>query len=154
MASLLPSVDSTDPPMTYQINGPSLSTSPLFRDSLHLGRGDVKIVAEGHKAIGMRMLNAKAYQAAINNFEIARKYNPQDDDLYYLLGSSYTGLGLSAQAADNYRRCKTGPYASVAIRGLQREVKRLGIKTLDKLEVPAESDIGLPNQPTINNSLK
>ena len=155
--AMLPSVQRSEPLLTTG-SAPRITNNaqpPLYRDSLSLGRGDTMLVVEYHKQKGMDLLNAKAFEAAIRDLEIARNYNPKDKDLYYLLGSAYAGLGLSAQAADNYRRCNSGQYAAIASSGLKKEAKRLGMKKPpEMLEVTTESEIGLPNQPTINNSLK
>ena len=159
MASLLPSVQRSSSPLltltSDPASGSSNSASPLFQDSLNLGRGDVMLVVNEHKRRGSDFLNARVYQAAVDDLRIAMFHNPRDKDLYYLLGSAYFGLGQFQQAAEMYRRCTSGDYASTASSGLKQVSKRLGLKkTPDMIDVAGDSDIGLPNQPTINNSLK
>lgn len=159
MASLLPSVKRSQSPLLMPSSDPlsksSTSAPPLFQDTLNLGRGDVMLVVNLHKERGTKYLNAKAFEAAVDDLRIAMAHNPRDKDLYYLLGSAYSGLGQFQQAAEMYRRCTSGPYSSTASSGLKQTAKRLGLKkTPDMIEVAGDSDIGLPNQPTINNSLK
>lgn len=159
MASLLPSVQRSSSPLLTPSSDPvskSLSSvPPLFRDTPNLGRGDVIFIVNEHKTRGADHLNAKNYEAAVNDFRIAMAHNPRDKDLYYLLGSAYAGLGQYQQAAEMYRRCTSGQYSSTASSGLKQTAKRLGLKKIpEMIEVAGDSDIGLPNQPTINNSLK
>jgi hypothetical protein len=97
----------------------------------------------------MRYHNVREFQAAIREFTLAQRLTPNDKDLYYLIGSSYAGLGQDAIAHEYYKQCDSGPYASVARSGAQRTAKaaRLEGKRPDGI---GDADIGLPNRPTVN----
>ena len=117
-------------------------------------RGDARALAETHKGLGMRYHNVREFQAAIREFSLAQRLTPKDKDLYYLIGSSYAGLGQEAVAHEYYKQCDSGPYASVARSGAQKTAKaaRLEGKHPDGI---GDADIGLPNRPTVNaNGLK
>jgi tetratricopeptide (TPR) repeat protein len=112
-------------------------------------RGDARALAETHKGLGMRYHNVREFQAAIREFSLAQRLTPSDKDLYYLIGSSYAGLGQNAVAHEYYKPCDSGPYASVARSGAQKTAKaaRLEGKSPDGI---GDADIGLPNRPTVN----
>src|SRR5262249_53505622 len=80
--------------------------------------------------------NIRQFQAAINEFLRALSLTPDDKDLYYLIGSSYHGLGLYADAYNYYRRVGTGPYLGPAQSGAKQTEKaaRGGAKRRETLK--------------------
>jgi len=100
------------------INPPASITSARPEE-----KPDPRVVAEAHKNLGMRYYNIRQFQAAINEFLRALSLTPDDKDLYYLIGSSYHGLGLYADAYNYYRRVDTGPYLGPAQSGAKQTEK-------------------------------
>jgi len=84
---------------------------------------DPRGMAEVHKRLGVRFLNVREFQAAINEFLQALNLTPDDKDLYYFIGSSYHGLGHQAEAYDYYRRVDAGPYIGPAESGAKQTRK-------------------------------
>jgi tetratricopeptide (TPR) repeat protein len=84
---------------------------------------DPRGMAEIHKRLGVRYLNIREYQAAINEFLQALNLTPEDKNLYYFIGSSYHGLGRQAEAYDYYRRVDSGPYIGPAESGAKQTRK-------------------------------
>ncbi len=73
---------------------------------------------------GNRLASAGQFQEAIQMYEKARRANPGNADVYYLIGSAYHRSGDLANALEAYRKCTSGNYASVAA----NHVKNLGKK--------------------------
>lgn len=71
-------------------------------------------LARIHKDKGQRYLNTRQYDAAIGEFQIAKRFSPDDPDLYYYLGSAHDGLKQFSQARKYYEQCSTGVYVAVA----------------------------------------
>jgi len=112
---------------------PSLSQRPLSAPDINPPmaissarpeeKPDPRVVADTHKSLGKRYYNVREYRAAINEFLQALSLNPDDKDLYYLIGSSYHGLKLYADAYNYYRRVDTGPYLGPAQSGAKQTEK-------------------------------
>ncbi len=79
--------------------------------------------------------------------------NPDDKDIYYLLGGSYHGLKKFSLAYDFYAKCDEGQYASVAKSGKEKALKQLRSNParIEEPEPTDENDIGLPNRTSINS---
>ncbi|MGH9800609.1 MAG: tetratricopeptide repeat protein, partial [Blastocatellia bacterium] len=75
---------------------------------------DPRLVADGHKKLGLRFYNVREYPAAIKEFLSAYKLNPEDKDLLYFIGSCYYGLEQFALAHDYFKRVDSGNYIGVA----------------------------------------
>ncbi|HKQ74165.1 MAG TPA: tetratricopeptide repeat protein [Blastocatellia bacterium] len=84
---------------------------------------DPRVVAESHKNLGVRYYRVRQYRAALNEFLRALSLTPDDQDLCYLIGSSYHGLGLLADAHSYYRRVYSGPYLGPAQSGTKQTEK-------------------------------
>lgn len=114
--------------------------------------------ADPHKQLGVRYFNIREYRAAINQFLAALRTTPGDNDLYYLLGSSYHGLGQLALAYDYYRRVDGGPYRDVAAAGARQTEKaaREELKRRESLRRGVKSDASgkAPRAGALNDSLE
>jgi len=133
-----------------QVQAGSLSAPPgAWTRTPDEERGDARALAANHKELGMRYHNVREFPAAIKEFSLAQRLTPKDKDLYYLLGSSFAGLGQDAVAHDYYKQCDSGPYAAVARSGAQKTAKaaRLEGKRPDGI---GDADIGLPSKATVN----
>jgi len=106
------------PSAAPDINPPASITSARPEE-----KPDPRIAADSHKYLGMRYYNIRQFQAAINEFLRALSLTPDDKDLYYLIGSSYHGLGLYADAYNYYKRVDTGPYLRPAQSGAKQTEK-------------------------------
>jgi hypothetical protein len=73
---------------------------------------------------GNRLANRGQLQDAIQVYETARRTNPGNVDVYYLLGLAYDLSGEGTKALEAYRQCTSGVYAAVAA----NHVKKLGKK--------------------------
>jgi len=123
---------------------------------------DPRVVAGTHRRLGERYYNIREFRAAINEFLRALSLTPEDKDLYYLIGSSYHGLGLYSEAHDYYRRVDAGPYLGPAQSGAKqtekaaREAsKRRGTLKFQSMnnELRSEPEIGRPGKSFMNKIL-
>jgi tetratricopeptide (TPR) repeat protein len=78
------------------------------------GKKAAREVADYYKSKGMDLTNNKRYREAVVQLEKALELKPDDKDIFYLLGSSYTGLNQPEKALENYLKCTSGPYAPIA----------------------------------------
>lgn len=125
MASLLPVVSDNRLPLAMSPSQLQGSSAPpaLWSRSPGGDRRDVRALAEAHKSLGMRYHNVREFFAAIKEFSAAQRLNPDDEDLHYLIGSSYDGLGQDAIAHKYYKQCNSGLYVQVARSGAQKTAK-------------------------------
>ena len=75
---------------------------------------DPRVVADGHKKLGLRYYNVREYPAAIKEFLSAYRLNSEDKDLLYFIGSCYYGLEQFALAHDYFKRVDGGNYVGVS----------------------------------------
>ncbi len=75
---------------------------------------DPRVVADGHKKLGLRYYNVREYPAAIKEFLSAYRLNPEDKDLLYFIGSCYYGLEQFALAHDYFVKVDSGNYVGVS----------------------------------------
>lgn len=75
---------------------------------------------------GNRWLNAGEFQEAIHAFKKAQRANPDNTDVYYLLGLAYQQAGDLSKALEAYRRCTSGSYAKVAANHVKNLEKKRG----------------------------
>ncbi len=73
---------------------------------------------------GIAHLSARRYQDALREFEVVKKQDPRNTNVYYLIGQAYQKMGQLENALEAYRRCTSGDYASIA----QNHVKMLSRK--------------------------
>ena len=76
---------------------------------------------------GNRLASSGQLQEAIQTYEKARRANPGNADVYYLLGSAYHRTGDLAKALEAYRQCTSGNYAGVAanhVRNLEKKLSK------------------------------
>ncbi len=74
-----------------------------------------------------RGLKAKTPSAALAEYQSALKADPANKDVHYLMGLAYQQLGQTDQAFAAYRKCTSGPYASVAaqhVKKLEKDSKK------------------------------
>ncbi len=74
---------------------------------------------------GNRLASAGQFQEAIQLYEKARRANPGNADVYYLIGSAYHRSGDLTNALEAYRKCTSGNYASVAANHVKNLEKKL-----------------------------
>jgi tetratricopeptide (TPR) repeat protein len=84
---------------------------------------DPRGLAEGHKRLGVRFLNIREFNAAINEFLQALNLTPDDKDLCYFIASAYHGMGRQAEAYDYYVRVDSGLYVIPAESGAKKTRK-------------------------------
>lgn len=75
---------------------------------------------------GLNAQNRGRHQEALSEFQKALQLDPANVSIYYLIGSSYHKLGQLEQALAAYRRCTTGPYASVSAEHVKKLEKKVG----------------------------
>ena len=120
----VPAVSAQVPSLSQRpSSAPDISAPPAIFSSRPEEKPDPRIAADTHKNLGTRYYNIREYRAAINEFLRALSLNPDDKDLYYLIGSSYHGLGLFSDAYNYYRRVDTGPYLGPAQSGAKQTEK-------------------------------
>ena len=74
---------------------------------------------------GNRLASAGKFQEALQLYEKARRANPGNLDVYYLIGSAYHRSGDLANALEAYRKCTSGNYTSVAANHVKSLEKKL-----------------------------
>lgn len=84
-----------------------------------------KPTAEEYKQRGVKSLGAKQYDQAIADFRAALSLQSSNGDLRYLMGMAYEGKGLLPEALNEYRKCLSGTYASLARQHVKRLAKKL-----------------------------
>jgi tetratricopeptide (TPR) repeat protein len=84
---------------------------------------DPRGLAEAHRRLGVRYLNIREFNAAINEFLQALNLTPDDKDLCYFIGSAYHGMGRYADAYDYYMRVDSGIYVVPAESGAKKTRK-------------------------------
>ncbi len=101
---------------------------------------DPRMVADGHKKLGLRFYNVREYPAAVKEFLSAYRLNPEDKDLLYFIGSCYYGLEQFATAHDYFKRVDSGNYVGVSQSNATRtekaareEIKRRELMKGDQL---------------------
>ena len=75
---------------------------------------------------GNRLANSGQLQEAIQIYETARRTNPGNVDVYYLIGSAYHRSGEITKAREAYRQCTSGVYAAVAANHVKKLEKKHG----------------------------
>lgn len=79
------------------------------------------LTAKEHIDRGNAYLNAGRTQAALLHYQDAQRLEPNNPDVYYLLGLAYERLGDTEAAIKAFEQCTSGPYANLS----QSHVKRL-----------------------------
>ena len=69
---------------------------------------DPRGLAEGHKRLGVRFLNIREFNAAINEFLQALNLAPDDKDLCYFIASAYRAAGKLPQAIELLEKVREG----------------------------------------------
>ena len=100
---------------------------------------DPRGLAEVHKRLGVRYLNIREYNAALREFLEALNLTQDDKDLYYLIGSSYHGMGRLAEAYEYYVRVDSGLYVGPAESGAKqtRKAAQEANKRRNNLQLPS-----------------
>ena len=78
-----------------------------------------------HVRLGRDLLNARNYDRALVEFRSAARLEPSNNDVHYLAGLAYDKLGQRSEALEEFSRCKSGPYAAVAAKHVERLSKQL-----------------------------
>jgi TPR repeat len=74
---------------------------------------------------GNKFLAGKQFPDAIAAYQKARRLDPSNTDLHYLLGSAYHQQGQLNEALAQYRQCISGNYAAVAANHVKNLEKKL-----------------------------
>lgn len=87
--------------------------------------------AAEHLNQGITYMNGGRHQEALQEYEYAKKLDPGNKDIYYLIGSTYQRMNQLQQALEAYRQCTSGKYVSVsqsAVKNLERRVGKVSAK--------------------------
>jgi hypothetical protein len=84
------------------------------------------LTAKEHIDRGNAYLNAGRTQAALLHYQAAQRQEPNNPDVYYLLGLVYERLGDIEAAIKAFAQCTSGPYAGVAQSHFKRLEKKKG----------------------------
>jgi Flp pilus assembly protein TadD len=71
-------------------------------------------------------MNAGRGQEALREFELVKKLDPANKNVYYLTGLTYQKMNQLDRALESYRQCTSGVYASVAQNATKMLEKKLG----------------------------
>jgi cytoskeletal protein RodZ len=82
--------------------------------------------SDEHVKRGRDLLNSGSYDRALVEFRSASRLEPANDDVHYLAGVAHDKLGQRSEALEEFSRCKSGPYASLASQHVKRLNKQLG----------------------------
>jgi Flp pilus assembly protein TadD/uncharacterized Zn finger protein (UPF0148 family) len=89
------------------------------------------ISAENILKQGIAHMYAGQYQEALSELESVKKLDPDNKDVYYVIGLTYQKMNQLGQALDAYRQCTSGHYASVAqdhVKSLEKKVGKVNAK--------------------------
>lgn len=75
---------------------------------------------------GITHLGAGRYQDALREFEYVKSLDPENKNVYYLIGQAYHKMGQLERALEAYRQCTSGVYASIAQNHVRMLEKRVG----------------------------
>jgi hypothetical protein len=81
---------------------------------------------ENHINQGIKYMNSGSYQEALQEYEYAKKLDPSNKDVYYLIGYTYQGMNQLEKALEAYRQCTSGTYHKVAQNAVKRLEKQIG----------------------------
>jgi hypothetical protein len=87
----------------------------------------IGISAAEHQKQGADYLNKRLYHEALREFDVVKRLDPGNKDVYYLIGSAYSGLNQLEQALEAYRQCTSGTYITVAQNAVKNLEKKLKI---------------------------
>jgi tetratricopeptide (TPR) repeat protein len=105
-----------------------------------------RAVAESRKNLGLRFLQVKLYRPAINEFLASLKLMPEDKDIYYFIGTAYSGLGQSEQAHEYYKRVDSGKYLQVSQAGAKKTEKAAREAAKQRRSDMMKNDLGVELQ--------
>ncbi len=93
-------------------------------------------LARSHKNRGTNYLSSKMYASALSELQSAQSLTPDDPDISYLIGQTYSGMKKYSLARQYYEKCESGTYFEVARRNIkiakdreQDEAKKLSKKS-------------------------
>ncbi|MBO0720263.1 MAG: tetratricopeptide repeat protein [Blastocatellia bacterium] len=117
---------------------------------------DPQAVADARIKMGLRFLQINQYRAAITEFLAALRLTPNDKDIYYFLGTAFSGLGQPEQAYEYYKRVDSGQYLQVSIAGAKKTEKAAKVAAkrrsdLKNDELKNDLGIELQNESGKNN---
>lgn len=78
-----------------------------------------------HIKRGLDLYYSGKYSQAITEFQTARRLQPANGDLHYLMAMAYEKMGRPADALAAYEKCKSGNYAALASQHVKRLSKKL-----------------------------
>jgi tetratricopeptide (TPR) repeat protein len=87
--------------------------------------------AEQSLSQGKKFFGERRYQEALAEFERYKKLDPDNKDVYYVIGLTYQKMNQLGQALEAYRQCTSGQYASVAqghVKSLEKKVGKVNAK--------------------------
>src|SRR5262249_47280855 len=82
--------------------------------------------AEQSLSQGKKFFEERRYQEALAEFERYKKLDPDNKDVYYVIGLTYQKMNQLGQALEAYRQCTSGQYASVSQRTVKDLEKKVG----------------------------
>ncbi|MBI3951682.1 MAG: zinc-ribbon domain-containing protein [Acidobacteria bacterium] len=77
---------------------------------------------------GDQLLNTGRYQEALLVYEKIQRLDPENKDVFYLMGQAHQKLGQPLLALQAYRQCTSGPYAALAEQHVRMLEKRLEMR--------------------------
>jgi tetratricopeptide (TPR) repeat protein len=80
---------------------------------------------------GKKFFDERRYQEALSVLESVKKIDPNNKDVYYVIGLTYQKMNQLEQALEAYRQCTSGHYASVAqghVKSLEKKVGKVNAK--------------------------
>jgi uncharacterized Zn finger protein (UPF0148 family) len=84
------------------------------------------ISAETYLNQGISYLTSSRYQEALQEFEQAKRLDPGNKNVYYLIGQAYQKMNQLERALEAYRQCTSGHYASPAQNHVKILEKKVG----------------------------
>ena len=76
-------------------------------------------------------MNSGRHQEALQEFENAKKLDPGNKDVYYMLGLNYQKMNQLERALESYRQCTSGDYASTSqghVKILEKKVGKVNAR--------------------------
>jgi uncharacterized Zn finger protein (UPF0148 family) len=90
-----------------------------------------EISAAEHQKQGIAYMNSGRHQEALREYDYVRKLDPDNKDVYYLIGLTYWKMNQLGQALEAYRQCTSGVYVSEAhqaVGSLEKQLKKVNAR--------------------------
>lgn len=104
LAGCKPKGDNAQPAVTNNVTAPSLTNQPAATNVMEAEvEPDIDKSTE-HLTRGNTLLGQGKFREAVAEFELAAKYNRDDEDVYYNLALAYARTGDKQSAKQNYQK--------------------------------------------------